>query len=250
MLTEERFQRILALVEQEKSISVQALVAALGISESTIRRDLTALDQAGRLHKVRGGALANNRVYLTQDAPVSQRQSFYTAEKEQIARYAAALLEPEDFVFLDAGTTTEKMTDFLQERQVTFVTNAVNHAKKLAELGYSVYLLGGELKASTEAVVGGVAVAGLTEYNFTKGFFGTNGVNPVNGFTTPDVREAVLKRTAMAHCKNRYVLCDSSKFRQISSVTFADMNRAQIITTQADPEIYGAYDNITEVCRQ
>lgn len=79
--------------------------------------------------------------------------------------------QPEDFVYLGAGTTTASMLSFLTEKSAIFVTNAVAHAKTLAAAGFRVYLVGGELKGSTEAVVGNQALMNLQSYHFTKGFF-------------------------------------------------------------------------------
>ena len=150
-------------------------------------------------------------------------------------------------MFLDAGSTTELMIDYITEKKVTFVTNAVAHAKKLSQKGYTTYILGGEFKATTEAIVGDETVAGLQKYNFTKGFWGTNGVNRKVGFTTPDVKEAMVKKTAMEHCAKRYVLCDTSKFSQISSVKFADFANAFIITTELEDDNYAHCENIIQV---
>ncbi|MCI9419332.1 MAG: DeoR/GlpR transcriptional regulator [Eubacterium sp.] len=249
MLTEERQQKILELVEQYKSVSTQSLMDELHISESTVRRDLNMLHEQGRLSKVRGGAMIKTRSYRTKDDEVSLRKSMYQDEKRKIARYAASLIEAEDFVYLDAGTTTELMIEYLTEQQVVFVTNAVGHAKRLSESGYTTYLLGGEFKASTEAVVGDEAVESLKKYNFTKGFFGVNGVSPEYGFSTPDVKEAMVKKTAMVSSAKRFVLCDPSKFSQISCVKFADFTNAVIITTEVAGEEYVHFKHIMEVNR-
>lgn len=247
MLTEERLQEILKLVEEKGSVSTQELMEVLDISESTVRRDLTTLDEQGRLLKVRGGAMVREDTYSTSEATMLQKQTLNLKEKRMIARYAASLLEPNDFVFLDAGSTTELMIDYMSERNVTFVTNAVSHAKKLSELGYTTYILGGEFKATTEAIVGDEAIESLQKYNFTKGFWGTNGINVKVGFSTPDVKEAIVKKTAMKHCAKRYVLSDPSKFSRISCVKFADFANAFIITTQITDETYASCDNIIEV---
>ena len=77
-------------------------------------------------------------------------------------------IAPGDFVYLDAGTTTELLIEYITSHQAVFVTNAISHAKRLAERGFTVYLLGGEFKAVTEAIVGEEAVAALEKYNFTK----------------------------------------------------------------------------------
>ena len=76
-----------------------------------------------------------------------------------------------DVVYLDAGTTTELMIDPMLNRNAMYVTNAIGHARKLAALGCTVYLLGGEFKGTTDAIVGEEAVLSIAKYNFTKGFF-------------------------------------------------------------------------------
>ena len=239
MLTEERLQTIQDMVERRKSASIQELVEELDISESTVRRDLALLDQQGRVSKVRGGAMACDSHYSTEDAPVASRRDLNLGEKQAIARYAASLIRPHDFIYLDAGTTTELLIDYLTEKNVVFVTNALSHARKLSQRGYTAYIPGGEFKAATEAVVGEEAMESLRKYNFTKGFWGTNGISVKGGFSTPDVKEANVKKTAMEHCAECYVLCDSSKFSQISCVKFNEIANAVIITTENTKEILG-----------
>lgn len=247
MLTEERLQKILELVEVNGSVSIQMLMDELGISESTARRDLNMLDERGKLDKVRGGAMIKDSVYNTMDDTVLNRKLKNPKEKRMIGRYAASLIEPNDFVYLDAGTTTEFVIDFLTEKNVVFVTNAVSHAKKLSEAGYQTYILGGEFKATTEAIVGDEAVESLKKYNFTKGFFGTNGVSMHVGFSTPDMKEAMVKKNAMLQCAKCYILSDQSKFSQISCVKFNDFANADIITTKVTGEEFSNCNNIVEV---
>ena len=169
MLTEERFTRILSILESMGSVTVQQLMTELDASESTIRRDLNTLDANGQLIKVHGGAILKNTAYSTEDDEVMQRRERNKGAKEKIAQYAAGLIGPGDFVYIDAGTTTDLMIDFITARQAVFVTNAITHAKKLAQKGCTVYILGGEFKAITEAIVGEEAVSSVEKYNFTKG---------------------------------------------------------------------------------
>lgn len=247
MLTEERFAKILSTLERTGSVTVQQLMAELNTSESTIRRDLTALDASGQLTKVHGGAILKNTVYSTIDDEVIHRKEQNREAKEKIARYAAGLIEAGDFVYIDAGTTTELMIDYITERQSILVTNAITHAKRLAEKGCKVYILGGEFKAVTEAIVGEEAVATLEKYNFTKGFWGTNGISIKKGFSTPELREAMVKKKSMENCKECYVLADDSKFNQISSVTFAPFESATIITTDMKQEEFQKFRNILNI---
>lgn len=246
MLAEQRYEIILDLLEKKKSITVTEIRDLLGASESTVRRDITTLHNASKLIKVFGGAVALEDRYIAFEPTVAQKVGQNQAEKQLIAKYAAGLVGNNEFVYMDAGTTTAFMLDYLNVQGVTFVTNGVSHAQKLAAMGAKVYLLGGQLKSSTEAIVGTAAVRTLLDYHFTKGFFGTNGVSRQEGFTTPDVDEAIVKETAMKQCQSKYVLCDSSKFNYVSSVTFASMQDVTVIT-DAEVKGYERCDNIIVV---
>lgn len=246
MLTEQRYDVILKLVEENKSVSVTQLKEILNTSESTIRRDITALHNLGKLTKVFGGAIALEGIYNAAEPTVAQKVDVNKEEKMVLAKYAADLIKPEDFVYIDAGTTTGYMVDFICEKNARFVTNAVEHARKLAVKGMQVILIGGELRGSTEAVVGSQAVSAIQQYHFTKGFFGTNGISKKAGFTTPDAGEAMVKKAAMEQCKIKYILADHSKFGEISSVTFAPFLSGEIITDYLE-ESYSEFKNITVV---
>lgn len=247
MLTEERFAKILSILESMGSVTVQQLMTQLGASESTIRRDLNTLDAEGKLTKVHGGAILKHGMYSTRDDEVLTRKEKNKEAKIKIAKYAAGLIGTGDFVYLDAGTTTELMIDYIEQKQITFVTNAISHAKKLAERGFTVYLLGGEFKAVTEAIVGEEAVTTLEKYNFTKGFWGTNGVSVQKGFSTPEVKEAMVKKKSMESCKECYILADESKFNQISSVTFAPFEAAVVLTTGLEKQTFQKYKNVVQI---
>ncbi len=244
MLTETRQKEILNLLAVKGSVTVQELKERFGASESTIRRDLNVLHQKGDLLKVFGGAVQNESIINSKEEGVALRKEQSCEEKMRIARYAADLVEPDDFVYLDAGTTTGYMIPFLTERTAVFVTNAVSHALKLGENGFRVILIGGELKSSTEAIVGNEAYEALLKYNFTKGFWGANGISQKTGFTTPDINEAMIKGCAMKHTQKAYVLCDSKKFHQISPVSFGEFDKATIITDRMPDGGYRESKNI------
>lgn len=236
MLTETRQEEIVRLVQERESITVAELKDILQSSESTIRRDITALDKDGRLTKVFGGAIALHPAQMVrQELSVTQKQELQAEEKKAIARYAASLIEPDDCVYIDAGTTTGWMLEYIQEPGATYVTNAFSHAKRLAQKGFHVMLIGGEVKGATEAIVGAEAALNIQKYHFTKGFYGTNGIDQKAAFTTPDINEAMVKRVALhaTQSGHRYVLAVSTKFSSIYAVTFAEFDGTTILTEQA-----------------
>lgn len=240
MLAEDRLEKIVALVNEHGSITATDLMQLLDASESTIRRDLTRLAQMGRIVKVHGGATAVTRTVVSSDQTVYEKYSVHLEEKTAIARFAATLIGPDDFVYIDAGSTTERLVDFITETRATYFTNSISVAHALLSRGCRVLVPAGELKPVTEALVGEQTVDTLRRYHFTIGFFGTNGATPDEGFTTPETGEALVKATALTQTLRPYVLCDSSKFSMVSPVTFADFDDATVVTDvlPADLEEY------------
>lgn len=232
MFTEERHNIILRELKIKGMISVNDLVKLLNTSESTIRRDLNTLDSEGLLKKIHGGATLVGEKASRHDYKVNVRKSLNLDEKRKIAIHAASLIQDEDVIYIDAGTTTELIIEFISNTNITAVTNGIVHAKKLLEKNIKTFILGGEIKDVTEAIIGSNAVLDLKKYNFSKGFFGANGISNENGYTTPDVTEGMVKAEALRRCKKAYVLADESKLAQVSFVTFGNIEDATLITNK------------------
>ncbi|WP_066833282.1 DeoR/GlpR family DNA-binding transcription regulator [Collinsella ihumii] len=240
MLAEDRLQTIVNLVNEHGSMTANELMERLDASESTVRRDLTRLAQMGRIVKVHGGATAVARTVVASDQSVNERHGVNTEAKTAIARRAASLISPDDFVYIDSGSTTERLVDFITETHATYLTNSIANAHALLVKGCRVLVPAGELKQVTEALVGEQTVEALRRYRFTIGFFGTNGATPDEGFTTPETGEAVVKSIALSRTLRPFVLCDSSKFSVVSPVAFADFDDATVITESIPPELADA----------
>ena len=151
MLAEERLSRIMKLLSQQRTATVQELCEALDASESTIRRDLNELDRMGKVNKVHGGATLPDSQFLADEPTMATKETLAVVQKKCIAKAAAALITAEDFVFLDAGSTTLALVRELSGSvlDARYVTNGVAHARTLAQKGCKVFLLGGALRPST-----------------------------------------------------------------------------------------------------
>ena len=252
MIAEERYARIVGVVNDRGAVSVPELMSMLDASESTIRRDLAKLDDMRRLNKVHGGATRIRNEYVVSDQSFAGRQSMHMAEKKAIAAYAARLIGPDDFVFVDGGTTTECLVDAITETHATYLTNSLPHAQRLLAKGCRTLLPGGEVKSLTEVLVGAETVNTIRRYHFTIGFWGTNGVGLETGFTTPEFSEAAVKQISLEHTVNPCVLADSSKFSKISLITFADFGDATVVTDRlpAGDGAYRSAGNVVEVEEQ
>jgi DeoR family fructose operon transcriptional repressor len=250
MLARERQDIIVRLVHERGSVTTQELMAMLGASESTIRRDLEVLDKQHQLSRVRGGATAtiSRARLILHDASVAQKRDVNTVAKRAIGVRAASLVGPDDFVYIDAGTSTMQLAEAITQTEATYFTNSIPHAQLLLAKGCKTYLPGGMVKPLTEALVGEATIASLENLHFTLGFWGTNGISREAGFTTPEYSEARVKEVSMVHTLRRYVLADQSKFDQVSLVTFASFEDATILTDRLPQG--GSFqdaDNVVEV---
>lgn len=249
MLTEERFNTTLDLLEKKKAVTVPELAELLSTSESTIRRDLNTLHKQGKLIKVHGGATAiPKKEIIGSEEDIHTKSLLHSNEKEVIGKYAASLIRDDDFVYIDAGTTTEKLIKFIPNTsKAKFVTNGIAHAKLLAHKGLKVFVIGGEIKVSTEAIIGVEAVSELKRYNFTKVFLGANGISDSSGLTTPDIDEALLKNKAHENSYITYILADHSKFNRVFAVSFGNLSKVCIITDKLNDLKYRQETIIKEV---
>lgn len=245
MLTPERHRRILEMLKEKPHLTIQEITDSTGASESTIRRDLTFLEQEKHLKRVHGGA---ERLHGKLQEPSMEEKPFKNLqEKAQIARYGASLVEDGDCIYLDAGTTVREMTPFLPEKNVVVVTNGLMHIEPLLEKGIECYLVGGYVKQKTKALIGRGAIEGLGQYRFDKCFLGVNGIHLQYGYTTPDPDEALIKQTAMKMARDVFVLADSTKFTEVAFSKIAALREATIITNSLDKDIEKKYRDKTDI---
>ena len=244
MLKSKRKQLILEKVMKDKFVSLEYLVKALDTSESTVRRDLDELESERKLRRVHGGA---ESLHFLQEEESNQEKSIKNIqEKTKIAQKAASLIQEYDVIFIDAGTTNELLVNELHDPSVTVVTNSIHHATKLVERNIPTVIIGGVVKRSTDASIGGVALNQIGQLNFDKAFIGMNGID--NGFfTTPDMEEGAVKRAILENAKRTYVLADASKLGQTSFAKVAPISRARLITNQTESEVIQKIKEKTEV---
>lgn len=232
MITEERHRLIISEIKQKGSVKVADLVEKFNSSESTIRRDLVQLENLNYLKRVHGGAVSVQSKLI--EKSYEDKRSQNCNEKNLIARYAASLVEDGDSIYIDSGTTTFQMIEYLSEKQIMVVTNGLSNVEALIEHNIPCFVLGGKIKQSTKAVVGYEAISTLNRYRFDKCFMGANGVHSLHGYTTPDPEEAMIKENAIKASNEVYILADGSKFGEVSFTRFAQLPEATIITNIED----------------
>jgi DeoR family fructose operon transcriptional repressor len=237
---------ILTALKEKNILKLQEICELTNCSESSARRDLQLLEQQGTLLRVHGGAKVKHS--LQQEPDMTGKSLENIQQKKLIAKQAAELVKKEDVIYLDAGTSTLAMIQYLKaDYHLTVVTNGVVHASTLADRNIRTILIGGELKNTTKAIVGVQTVRELLKYRFDKVFLGMNGIHIKCGFTTPDPDEAAVKTTASLQGNQTYVLADDSKFSQVSFVKVADLAEATIITNKLPRSVFSEYSKQTNI---
>ena len=217
-------------LSHDKFVRLDDLVSLLDTSESTVRRDLDELESERKLHRVHGGA---ELPHSLQEEFTNQQKSIKNIqEKMQVARKAASLISNDDVIFVDAGTTNELLLGYLNQDNLTVVTNSIHHAAKLVDKNIQTIIIGGHVKKSTDASIGAVAYEQIKQLNFDKAFLGINGIDE-EFLTTPDMEEAVIKKTVIKNARNSYIVTDSSKIGRVSFAKVDKIENATIITNQS-----------------
>lgn len=244
MFAEERQTLIAELVADRGRVTVSDLAERFRITPETIRRDLDALENVRQLRRVHGGAVAMNRLSMSEPS-IAERATQRQDEKSRIAAAALALVPTSRTasILLDAGTTTERLAERLVSwapsspgDQLLVITNALPIATLLAtndEL--QLQILGGRVRGLTRAIVGASTTSQLDALRVDIAFIGANGIDAEFGFSTPDVVEAAVK-TAMVRSARRVVaLADSSKLDEETLVRFAPLCDIDTLITDAAP---------------
>ena len=217
-------------LSHDKFVRLDDLVSLLDTSESTVRRDLDELESERKLHRVHGGA---ELPHSLQEEFTNQQKSIKNIQvKSKIAVKAAALISNDDVVFVDAGTTNELLLGYLSQDNLTVVTNSIHHAAKLVDKNIQTIIIGGHVKKSTDASIGAVAYEQIKQLNFDKAFLGINGIDE-EFLTTPDMEEAVIKKTVIENARKSYIVTDSSKIGRVSFAKVDKIENATIITNQS-----------------
>ena len=233
MLTVQRRDLILKMVGERSFVSVADLAALLDVSEVTVRKLLNDLDRQGLLRRARGGAISLTVPMRETDLRTKEKTN--TSEKRAIAQKAYQLIDDQDTVFLDAGSTTLELARLIrdgQKRGITVATNAVNLAVELLDCyDIEVILIGGHLRHDVVSCVGPLAEISIGALHFDKAFMGANNVSLKQGATTPKLIEGQFKQRAIEASTNVYLICDSSKFGSASLSKICPVERFDAIIT-------------------
>ncbi len=235
-LIPERLEQIAEMIKEQRAVKIDDMCEKLGISAPTARRDLERLERRGVLRRVHGGAVAVERCL---DEPLfDDKTAIAGHQKKAIAAAAVKLVNRDETLYLDGGSTVLELARLLREhKNLNIVTNSLRTALELSGSGPNITLVGGRLRRRSQTMVGSLTSHTLSKLHFDKAFMGTIGLGIKAGLTTTNPEEAYTKRLAMEQSSEVILLADSSKIGKTSFAHAGDIVSVSTIITDRNADM-------------
>jgi DeoR family transcriptional regulator, myo-inositol catabolism operon repressor len=232
MIKVKRIKKIHDYVIEHQSASLDELVTVFDVSKNTIRRDVQELVERGELKKVYGGVSAiHKKLESFKDRKIRNQE-----QKVLIAKRASSYVEDGDFIFIDSGTTTIEMFEFIKERDLTIFTNSIDFIVRAIPFeNLNVISIGGMLDRKTNSFSNPRNMDLLKDFNIKKAFMASTGVSLSNGVTNASPLESELKRTIVNRSSEVYLLVDHDKFDKYGLMTYCSLDEIHYIVTDKNP---------------
>lgn len=251
MLKEERFQKILDMLNDNNIIKITDINKKLGVTEITIRRDLKVLEERGLLKRIYGGAkkVEKQSENNFKELSSNEKRKINIEEKRYIAKLAANMVQENDIIYIGPGTTTEFIYDYLNVPYAKVITNSMPVFLRFKDdKRFELILVGGRYRSRTDVFVGSFTNEMLKSMRIKIAFVGTNGIFNDN-ITTSNEEEGVCQKIILDNAEKKYVLCDSTKIEKGDFFSFYRLSDITgIITDQnIDENLKAKYGKSVEI---
>jgi len=240
-----RIDELEQYILEHKSVTMDTLCEVFGISKNTVRRDLDVLLGRGTVEKVYGGVIANESTSAIPElVSFHERSGKNSQEKQKIAALAASFVRERDIIYIDSGTTTMNVIDYLSHLStVTVITNSIQVINKAINYpGINLIVLPGTLKRNTASFVGSSCIEYLEDFNIVRAFMACTGISLETGVCNASIEEYNVKKAALKKSQKHYLLADSSKFGKTSLMTYGQVSQFDyILTDQMPDDAFQAY---------
>ncbi|MBC2579462.1 DeoR/GlpR family DNA-binding transcription regulator [Clostridium sp. DJ247] len=234
MLVQERHNKIIELLEKEKSVKVSRLVKLFNISIETVRRDLEYLEKEGYLKRVYGGAVLEK--VGANEVNFAIRETKNMEEKIEIGEIAARYVAEGQAIALDVSTTNTEVAKAIKRkvRKLSVITNSIAIAEELSDMEeYTIILAGGTLKKDEKCIIGSMAEKFIEQFHIDITFASCSGISITAGITDYGIGEIEIKKKMMQCSQQTIVVADSTKFGVVSLLNVCNFDKINMIITDS-----------------
>ena len=230
---DQRQQELLQHLAGSGTGSIEELCKLFDVSEMTIRRDLSELQEKGLLIRTHGGAKLTESKFF--EISFSAKSSQFVQEKMMIAERAATFIEPGQRVVIDSGTTAGHLTRYVKDQRLTVITNALNVVTDLVDsANIDLHICGGAFRRGIAASIGPMTVNSFEAYRCDLLFMGVEGIDASGTLTVPDMQEAMVKQAMIRSADKVIVLADHSKIGRNSLGVIGRLSSVDTLITGPD----------------
>ena len=235
MLTNDRHDQILKIINSERSISTKKLMSILFVSEATVRRDLSYMEEKGLLKRVHGGAIIINSPASEESSLI--REQILVREKKRMAQEALRFIDNGYSCFIDSSTTVGHIIPLLNEfKELSIVTNGIHCALMFIKFTkFDVILTNGRVNFATGSTVGVDTVSYIKQFNCNVFIFSCSGISLSNGITEANIEQMRTKQEMIRQSSMHVLLVDHTKFDKIFFAKTCDFDRIDVIITDLMP---------------
>ncbi len=234
MVFQERLDEIIKILSKRKKITVQELTERLNVSEVTIRKDLSILEEQGKIERIHGGAVLAEDKELIRN--INVRFEEHVEEKIAIAKRAMELIREGDTIYLDSGSTSYFLARELNNSgiNVRILTNSLDVITELSDSPYiSLLSTGGSLRREARSFIGPIAIETIRNFQIETSFLGTTGFSEEGIFSAQNTLEAEVKKSVIKSSKRTVMLVDHHKFGTTAFSIFARPEDIDILITDS-----------------
>ncbi len=229
-----RKARIIQRIKETGFATVEEMARQFRVTPQTIRRDINALDQEGKLSRYHGGAGPSGS---TENLAYTQRKSLLRPEKLNIAQAASALVPDNSSLFMNIGTTTEQVAQSLvHHSKLKIITNNLNIAGILGhKQDFQILVTGGIVRARDNGITGESAIQFIRQFKVDIGIIGISGIDEDGTLLDYDFMEVNVTRAIMENSRKVFLVADHSKFKRSAMVKLGNISEIHTLITDKIP---------------
>lgn len=230
-MAEERRRQIVEILASDGRVQVDELAKRFDVSAVTIRKDLVDLEDRGLLQRTHGGAVYVHKSRFS--LSFLEKLQLQSQEKQAVAATAMKYIKEGDTLILDAGSTALALAQLLKGefRKLSIITCSIPVALELSLTSWDLFLVGGQVRHHSLALIGPAGVTTLENYHADKAFVGTTGLTLKQGYSTPNPLDAQMKQAILRAADATYVITDSTKIGHSALAKFAQLEEVSMLIT-------------------
>ncbi len=231
MNQKERQESILNKIKIQESVTTNELVEEFKVSIMTIRRDLHLLEESGYIILNHGGAVLKKDGHL--EHSMMYKQSQFVNEKKSIAKYCASLVNDDETIFIETGTTAQAVANELTKKKNLKVhTNSLSVINTLSRFSnIELFVVPGKYRELSDGFVGPLTNQYIQQFYFDYAFIGTEGIDLKYGLTAPDLDDALTKKSVVEQSKSVIIVADHTKFNNVFTHQVCKLNQVTCVVT-------------------